>query len=134
MLLSGLEVLPGIKESWWPKDWQFLMTGYVYLAVAIFAEVVGTSALKGTEGFSKPGPSLVVVGAYGLAFYMLSLTLKTIPVGVAYALWCRIGMALITLIGWLVLKQKLDTGAIAGIALIVTGVVVLSVFSKASVH
>ena len=75
-----------------------------------------------------------MVGAYGLAFYMLSLTLRTIPVGVAYALWCGIGMALITLIGWLVLKQKLDAGAIAGIALIVTGVVVLSVFSKASVH
>ena len=81
------------------------MTGYVYLAIAIVAEVVGTSALKGTEGFSKLGPSVVVVGAYGLAFYMLSLTLRTIPVGVAYALWCGIGMALITLIGWLVLKQ-----------------------------
>ncbi|MDG2488325.1 MAG: SMR family transporter [Roseibacillus sp.] len=111
-----------------------LMTGYVYLAVAIVAEVVGTSALKATEGFSKLGPSLVVVGAYALAFYMLSLTLRTIPVGVAYALWCGIGMALISLIGWIVLKQKLDGGAIAGIALIITGVIVLSVFSKAAVH
>ena len=111
-----------------------LMTGYVYLTIAIVAEVVGTSALKGTEGFSRLGPSLVVVGSYALAFYMLSLTLKTIPVGVAYALWCGVGMALISLIGWTVLKQKLDVGAIAGIALIVSGVVVLSLCSKASVH
>jgi len=121
-------------EDWGPENRQILMTGYVFLAVAIVAEVVGTSALKATEGFSKLGPSLVVVGAYALAFYMLSLTLRTIPVGVAYALWCGIGMALISLIGWTVLKQKLDVGAIAGIALIVTGVVVLSVFSKAAVH
>ena len=110
------------------------MSGYVYLAVAIVAEVVATSALKATEGFSRLIPSIVVVSGYGLAFYMLSLTLRTIPVGVAYALWCGVGMALISVIGWTVLKQRLDAGAIIGIALIVIGVIVLSVFSRAAVR
>ena len=110
------------------------MQAYVYLGVAIVAEVIATSALKGTDGFSKLGPSIVVVGGYALAFYMLSLTLRTIPVGVAYAVWCGVGMALISLIGWVALKQKLDAGAMIGIALIVAGVVVLSMFSKAGVH
>ena len=110
------------------------MSGYVYLAVAIVAEVVATSALKATEGFSRLIPSIVVVSGYGLAFYMLSLTLRTIPVGVAYALWCGVGMALISVIGWVVLKQRLDAGAITGIVLIVLGVIVLSVFSKAAVR
>ena len=110
------------------------MTGYVYLAVAIVAEVVATSALKATEGFSRLIPSVVVVCDYGLAFYMLSLTLRTIPVGVAYAVWCGVGMALISLIGWAVLKQRLDAGAIVGIGLIVIGVIVLSVFSRAAVR
>ena len=110
------------------------MTGYVYLAIAIVAEVVATSALKATEGFSRMGPSGVVVCGYGLAFYMLSLTLRTIPVGVAYAVWCGVGMALISVIGWAVLKQRLDAGAIIGIALIVIGVIVLSVFSRAALR
>lgn len=104
---------------------------YLYLAIAIVAEVVGTSALKATAGFTRPLPSLVVVVGYGMAFYFLSLALKFIPVGIAYAIWSGVGVALITLIGWLVFKQRLDTAALAGIALIVAGVVVIQVFSSA---
>ena len=112
----------------------FDMGGSVYLGIAIVAEVIATSALKATDGFTKPVASLVVVCGYALAFYMLSLTLRSIPVGVAYAIWCGVGMALISVIGWLILKQRLDAGAILGISLIVLGVVILSVFSKVTVH
>lgn len=104
---------------------------YLYLAIAIVAEVVGTSALKATAGFTRPLPSLVVVVGYGVAFYFLSLALKFIPVGVAYAIWSGVGVALITLIGWLVFRQRLDAAALAGIVLIVAGVVVIHVFSRA---
>ena len=110
------------------------MGGYVYLGIAIVAEVIATSALKATAGFTKPLPSLVVVFGYALAFYMLSLTLRSIPVGVAYAIWCGAGMALISVIGWLVLRQRLDIGAIVGISLIVLGVIILSVFSRVTMH
>jgi small multidrug resistance pump len=104
---------------------------YLYLAIAIVCEVIGTSALKATEGFTRIGPSIVVVIGYGLAFYFLSLTLKTVPVGVAYAIWSGAGVALITLIGWLVFKQRLDLPAVLGILLIVAGVVVIQFFSQA---
>jgi len=104
---------------------------YVYLAIAIVAEVIGTSALKATEGFSRPLPSLVVVAGYGAAFYFLSLALKVIPVGIAYAIWSGVGVALITLIGWIVFRQRLDAAALVGLALIVSGVVVIQVFSGA---
>ncbi len=105
---------------------------YLYLVIAIVAEVVGTSALKATDGFTRPIPSAVVAVGYGVAFYFLSLALKSIPVGVAYAIWSGVGVALITLIGWLVFKQRLDAAALAGIGLIVAGVVVIHVFSQAS--
>ena len=104
---------------------------YLYLAIAIVCEVIGTSALKATEGFTRIGPSIVVVIAYGVAFHALSLTLKTVPVGVAYAIWSGVGVALITLIGWLVFKQRLDLPAVLGILLIVAGVVVIQFFSQA---
>lgn len=103
---------------------------YLYLAIAIVCEVIGTSALKATEGFTRLGPSIVVVVGYGLAFYFLSLTLKTVPVGVAYAIWSGAGVALITLIGWLVFKQRLDLPAIIGILMIIAGVVVIQFFSR----
>jgi small multidrug resistance pump len=102
---------------------------YLYLAIAIVAEVIGTSALKASEGFTRPWPSVVVVAGYGVAFYFLSLALRTIPVGVTYAIWSGVGVALITLIGWLLFKQKLDAPALLGIGLIVAGVVVIQVFS-----
>jgi small multidrug resistance pump len=102
---------------------------YLYLALAIVAEVIGTSALKATHSFTRPLPSLVVVISYGLAFYGLSLALTTIPVAVAYAIWSGAGVVLIALIGWLVLKQSLDKPALLGIALILAGVVLLQWFS-----
>ncbi|RYG22672.1 MAG: QacE family quaternary ammonium compound efflux SMR transporter [Burkholderiales bacterium] len=107
---------------------------YVFLAIAIVAEVIGTSALKASEGFSKTMPSITTVVAYGVAFYCLSVTLKTIPVGVAYAIWSGVGIALIAIVGWVLFGQKLDAAAIIGMGLIVTGVVVMQVFSKASAH
>ena len=110
------------------------MHAYIYLAIAIVAEVIATSALKATEGFSKLVPSVVVALGYGVAFYSLSITLKSVPVGVAYAIWSGVGVALVSVIGWLFLKQSLDGAAIAGIALIAAGVVVLNVFSKTAVH
>ncbi len=107
---------------------------YVFLAFAIVAEVIGTSALKASEGFSKTVPLIATVVAYGAAFYCLSVTLKTVPVGVAYAIWSGVGVALIALAGWLLFDQKLDAAAIIGMGLIVAGVVVMQVFSKASGH
>ncbi len=103
---------------------------YLYLMVAIVFEVIGTSALKATAGFTRLLPSLIVVVGYGIAFYFLALALKTIPVGVAYAIWSGVGVALITLIGWLVFKQRLDGPALAGIFLIVAGVVVIRFYSS----
>ncbi|MGH8083465.1 MAG: DMT family transporter [Lysobacter sp.] len=108
--------------------------GYLYLSVAIAAEVIATSALKASEGFSKTGPTLIVVAGYGVAFYFLSLVLKSVPVGVAYAIWSGVGIVLIAAIGWLFMKQSLDAGAIAGIALIVAGVLVIQLFSKSAAH
>jgi small multidrug resistance pump len=102
---------------------------YLYLTIAILAEVIGTSALKATQGFTRFWPSVVVVVGYGVAFYFLSLALKTIPVGVAYAIWSGVGVALITLIGWIVFHQKLDAPALIGIGLIVAGVVVIQMFT-----
>jgi len=102
---------------------------YLYLAIAIVAEVIGTSALKAAEGFTRPLPSLIVAVGYGTAFYFLSLALKSIPVGIAYAIWSGVGVALITVIGWLLFRQRLDLPALAGIAMIVGGVVVIQMSS-----
>ena len=110
------------------------MQQWIYLTVAIFSEVIATSALKATEGFSRLGPSLIVVAGYAAAFFFLSLTLRTIPVGIAYAVWAGAGVALIALIGWLFLGQNLDPPAILGLALIVAGVVVINVFSRSVTH
>jgi small multidrug resistance pump len=110
------------------------MQPWIFLALAIVSEVVARSALKASDGFSRLGPSLVVVVGYAAAFYFLSLTLRTIPVGVAYAVWSGVGVALIALIGWLVFGQALDGPAIMGVLLIVAGVVVLNVFSRMNTH
>ncbi len=107
---------------------------WLYLILAIVAEVAGTSFLKTSEGFTKLWPSLAVVVGYGVAFFFLSLTLRTIPVGVAYAIWSGLGIVLITAVGWLAFDQKLDAAGLAGITLIAAGVIVLNVFSKAGVH
>ena len=107
---------------------------WVYLLLAIITEVIGTSALKASHGFTVLLPSGVVVLGYGVAFYFLSLTLDSIPVGVAYALWSGIGIVLISAVGWLWFGQALDTAAMIGIALIVAGVGVLNAFSNAAAH
>lgn len=110
------------------------MNAWWYLGIAIVSEVVATSALKASESFSRFWPSLVVVVGYALAFYFLSLTLKSIPVAVAYAVWSGVGIALIAIIGWLLFGQALDLPGIVGITLIVAGVLVLNLFSKTSGH
>jgi small multidrug resistance pump len=104
------------------------------LALAIVLEVIATSALKASEGFSKPLPTLVVAIGYGAAFYFLSLALRTIPVGVAYAVWSGIGIVLISAIGWVAFGQKLDLAALIGLSLIIAGVIVVNVFSASSGH
>ena len=105
------------------------MNAWLLLAMAIVAEVVGTSALKASAGFSRLVPSLVVVMGYAVAFYCLSLVLKTIPVGVAYAIWSGLGIVLITVVAWVVYDQAIDLAAALGMGLIIAGVVVLNVFS-----
>lgn len=110
------------------------MKSWFFLGVAIIAEVVATSSLKSSEGFTKVLPSLLVAIGYGIAFYFLSLTLKSIPIGMAYGIWAGLGIVLITLVGWLAFGQKLDVASVLGIALIVAGVVIINVFSKISVH
>ena len=111
-----------------------LNMSYLYLAVAIIAEVIATSALKASDEFSKLVPSVIVVVGYGVAFYCLSMVLKTIPVGVAYAVWSGLGIVLISIVGLVMFGQKLDLAAIVGILLIVSGVVVMNVFSKTVGH
>ena len=107
---------------------------FVYLVLAIVAEVIATSALKASIGFTRPLPSIIVVVGYGLAFYLLSLVLRTLPVGVAYAIWAGLGIVLVTLVGIVVFGEKPDLPAVMGIGLIVAGVVMLQVFSKMNVH
>lgn len=103
---------------------------FVHLAIAILAEVIGTSALKASNGFTVLLPSLVVVTGYSVSFYFLSLALRAIPVGVAYAIWSGVGIVLISTIAWIVYRQALDLAAIVGIGLIVAGVVVIQLFSS----
>jgi len=107
---------------------------WLFLSIAIVAEVIGTSALKAAEGFTRLGPSLVVIVGYGMSFYFLSLALRGIPVGVAYAVWSGVGIVLISVIGWLAFGQSLDGPAVLGIGLIMAGVIVLNVFSRSPVH
>ena len=106
--------------------------GYVYLFFAIVAEIMGTSALKASHQFTKLVPSIMVFIGYGTAFYLLSLVLKTIPVGIAYAIWCGVGIVFITLIGIFFFKERLDIPAFIGIGLIVAGVLVINLLSKVS--
>ena len=107
---------------------------FVYLILAIVAEVVATSALKASLGFTRPLPSVLVVVGYGTAFYLLSLVLRTLTVGVAYAIWAGLGIVLVTLVGIVVFGEKPDLAAVVGISLIVAGVVTLQVFSNMNVH
>ena len=110
------------------------MKNWIFLSVAIISEVIATTALKQSDGFTKLAPSIVVVIGYGVAFYLLALTLRTIPMGISYAIWSGLGVVLITLVGWLVYDQKLDLPALIGIGMIVSGVVVMNTFSKTIGH
>ncbi len=110
------------------------MKSWIFLSVAILTEVVATSALKASDGFSKLAPSIVVVVGYVLSFYFLSLALKGIPVGIAYATWAGLGIVLITAIAWLMYGQKLDLGALVGMTFILVGVVVMNLFSNVTPH
>lgn len=111
-----------------------MMKNWLFLAIAIVSEVIATSALKSSEGFSKWLPSLIVVAGYSVAFYFLSLTLRSIPVGIAYAVWSGLGIVLVSAIAWLWHGQKLDIWGCFGITLIVCGVLVLNLLSKTSAH
>jgi small multidrug resistance pump len=108
--------------------------GNIYLAVAIISEVIATSALKSSNGFTNLWPSVLVVVGYGIAFYMLSLVLETMNVGLAYAIWAGLGIVLVSIVGAVMYKQVPDLPAILGMVLIVVGVVIINVFSKTTVH
>ncbi len=107
---------------------------YVYLFVAVVFEVIGTAALQASQQFTKPLPLVLTAIGYIAAFYFLSLTLKTMPVGIAYAIWSGLGVILISLIGWIWFRQMLDAPALIGIALIIAGVATINLFSKTAAH
>ncbi len=107
---------------------------FLFLALAIVAEVIATSALKASEGFTRLWPSVTVVVGYGLAFYLLALVLRSMPVGIAYAFWAGLGIVLVTLVGILVYGERPDLPALLGLAMIVGGVVVIQVFSSVASH
>jgi len=107
---------------------------YTYLALAIIAEVVGTSALKASEGFTKIIPSAIVIIGYGIAFYFMAFVLKTLPVGITYAIWSGLGIVLVTVVSMLLYRQIPDLFAILGMGMIVSGVVVINLFSKTTGH
>ena len=102
---------------------------YLYLAIAIVAEVIATSSLRACEGFTRLWPSVVVLVGYAVAFYFLSLTLRSMSVGIVYAIWSGVGIVLVSLIAWILFGQKLDLPAMVGMALIIVGVVVINLFS-----
>ncbi|ESH85142.1 Small multidrug resistance protein [Cupriavidus sp. H18C1] len=107
---------------------------WIYLAIAIVAEVIATTALKAAAGFTRPLPSLVVVTGYAIAFFCLSLTLRSVPIGIAYAIWSGVGIVLVSVAAWLLFGQRLDLPALLGIALIMAGVLVINLWSKSVTH
>jgi small multidrug resistance pump len=107
---------------------------YLILLFAVIAETIGTTALHASQQFTRLVPSVIVVLAYGISFYLLSLTLRTIPVGIMYAIWSGLGIVLIAIIAFLVYGQRLDPPAIIGIGLILAGIVTIQLFSDAARH
>ncbi|MGJ8545590.1 MAG: DMT family transporter [Sulfitobacter sp.] len=110
------------------------MPAYLILVLAVLAETIGTTALQASQQFTRLGPSIIVVVAYGISFYLLSITLKVMPVGVVYALWSGMGIVFIALIGYFVFHQMLDLAAIIGLAMIIAGIAVIHLFSNATPH
>ncbi|EIF0097687.1 QacE family quaternary ammonium compound efflux SMR transporter, partial [Salmonella enterica] len=107
---------------------------WIILLIAVIGEVVATTSLKLSEGFTKLVPSVVVVVGYAIAFYCLSITLKSIPLGIAYAVWSGLGIVTVSILGWLVFGQKLDIWALLGMFLIICGVLILNLLSKTAAH
>jgi len=107
---------------------------WLALAIAIFAEVIGTTALKASNEFTRLLPSLLVVVGYGTAFYFMAISMRVLPVGIMYAIWSGMGIVLVSIIGWLVYRQTLDLPSIIGMALIIAGVIVINLFSKSVGH
>ncbi|AOE87793.1 DMT family transporter [Pseudomonas sp. TCU-HL1] len=110
------------------------MTGYIYLAIAIAAEVVATTSMKAIDGFNKPLPLILVIGGYAIAFWMLTMVVRSIPVGIAYAIWAGLGIVLVSVAALVLYQQRLDTPAVLGMGLIVSGVVVIQLFSNSTGH
>ena len=111
-----------------------LSISYAYLGIAIVCEVIATSALKASDGFTRLWPSVITVIGYGIAFVFLSLTLRVLPTGIAYAIWSGVGIVLISLVSWVWWRQALDVPAIIGMALIIAGVIVINLFSRTAGH
>ena len=107
---------------------------WVLLAIAIVTEVIATSSLKLSDGFTRLWPSVVVVIGYGISFYALALTMRTLPVGIIYAIWSGLGITLVTLVGWFLFKQQLSIHALIGIGLIISGVIVMNLSPSAASH
>lgn len=107
---------------------------FITLIVAVIFETIGTTALQASQQFTKLGPSIIVIIAYAAAFYLLALTLRSMPVGIMYAIWSGSGIVLIALIGWVVFRQTLDWPAILGMTLILVGIVIIQLFSKTAIH
>ncbi|MGB8857165.1 MAG: multidrug efflux SMR transporter [Burkholderiales bacterium] len=103
---------------------------WIFLSFAIVAEVIATTALRAADGFTRVTPALIVVAGYATSFYFLSLTLRTIPMGVTYAIWSGVGIVLISIAGFVIYNQRLDAAALTGIGLILAGVLVMQLFSK----
>lgn len=112
------------------RRWEKILNKWLLLTIAIVSEVVATSALKSSDGFTRLWPSCLVVGGYAIAFVCLSFTLRQIPIGITYAVWSGAGIVLISLVGLLLFKQKLDMPALLGMALIIAGIVVMHVYSN----
>lgn len=110
------------------------MNHWLAIAIAIVAEVTATTALKASNEFTRLWPSLIVVAGYGVAFYFMTISMRVLPVGIMYAIWSGLGILLISILGWLVYKQTLDVPAMIGMGLIITGVVVINVFSTSVGH
>ena len=107
---------------------------YLILAIAILSETIATSALQASQQFTRPLPSLVVIVGYAVAIYLLSVSLRTFPVGIAYALWAGLGIVFIAVIGFVVFGQKLDLPAVIGMGLIISGIVTINLFSSTATH
>ena len=110
------------------------MNHWLALAIAIVAEVIGTTALKASNEFTRLWPSLIVVAGYGTAFYFMALSMRVLPVGIMYAIWSGMGIVLVSTFGWVVYRQVLDVPAMIGMGLIIAGAIVINVFSKSVVH